>query len=275
MAPAYAVADVGRHADLGRVRGPVRAYRRARHHAFVGDRRLDRHLRASWRRQQRLFELGLRDGRAGLYRGYAGHHERLDRMSGCRGRDRDRLSLLRFPAPAWRFAPPATRLWLPAPPESISSASGWSPLSFSAFVIGLAGAFYAHFLSIVNPGSFYLRTTFITLSMLVVGGMYSLSGAVAGVVRDFRTDRDVSQPGKGRQPRRSDHCAPERRSGDRHRHHHNRHPDVLANRPHRQPGVLLATMATRAAVAATCADGFEGIELKSDQQDGGVVKCVS
>jgi branched-chain amino acid transport system permease protein len=52
----------------------------------------------------------------------------------------------------------------------------------SAFVIGLAGAFYAHFLSIVNPGSFYLRTTFITLSMLVVGGMYSLSGAVAGVV---------------------------------------------------------------------------------------------
>jgi branched-chain amino acid transport system permease protein len=52
----------------------------------------------------------------------------------------------------------------------------------SAFVIGLAGALYAHFLSIVNPGSFYLRTTFITLSMLVVGGMYSLTGAVSGVV---------------------------------------------------------------------------------------------
>jgi branched-chain amino acid transport system permease protein len=52
----------------------------------------------------------------------------------------------------------------------------------SAFIIGLAGALYAHFLSIVNPGAFYLRTTFITLSMLVVGGMYSLSGAVTGVV---------------------------------------------------------------------------------------------
>lgn len=52
----------------------------------------------------------------------------------------------------------------------------------SAFILGLAGALYAHFLSIVNPGSFYLRTTFITLSMLVVGGMNSLSGAVAGVV---------------------------------------------------------------------------------------------
>jgi branched-chain amino acid transport system permease protein len=52
----------------------------------------------------------------------------------------------------------------------------------SAFIIGLAGALYAHFLSIVNPGAFYLRTTFITLSMLVVGGMYSLTGAVSGVV---------------------------------------------------------------------------------------------
>jgi len=52
----------------------------------------------------------------------------------------------------------------------------------SAFIIGLAGAAYAHFLSIVNPGAFYLRTTFIALSMLVVGGMYSLSGAVTGVV---------------------------------------------------------------------------------------------
>jgi branched-chain amino acid transport system permease protein len=52
----------------------------------------------------------------------------------------------------------------------------------SAFIIGISGALYAHFLSIVNPGSFYLRTTFITLSMLVVGGMYSLSGAVVGVV---------------------------------------------------------------------------------------------
>src|SRR6266567_3767927 len=52
----------------------------------------------------------------------------------------------------------------------------------SGLIIGFAGALYAHFLSIVNPGAFYLRTTFITLSMLVVGGIYSLSGAVTGVV---------------------------------------------------------------------------------------------
>src|SRR5258708_18328769 len=49
----------------------------------------------------------------------------------------------------------------------------------SAFVIGLAGALYAHFLSIVNPGPFYLRTPFITLSMLVAGGTVSPHGALA------------------------------------------------------------------------------------------------
>lgn len=52
----------------------------------------------------------------------------------------------------------------------------------SAFTIGLAGALYGHFLGVVNPDAFYLGITFITLSMLVVGGMNSLSGAVIGVI---------------------------------------------------------------------------------------------
>ena len=52
----------------------------------------------------------------------------------------------------------------------------------SAFVVGLAGSLYGHFLGVVNPDAFYLGLTFITLSMLVVGGMNSLSGAVIGVV---------------------------------------------------------------------------------------------
>ena len=147
----------------------------------------------------------------------------------------------------------------------------------SAFIIGLAGALYAHFLSIVNPGSFYLRTTFITLSMLVVGGMNSLSGAVSGVVvisaliemfRDL--EKGVSVGGLTIAP-------PERRSGDRHRRHHDRHPDVLADRPHPQPGILLwQRWPLERRSAATCADGPEGIELKSESnRDGGVVKCVS
>lgn len=52
----------------------------------------------------------------------------------------------------------------------------------SAFVIGLAGALYASFLGVVTPDAFYLGLTFISLAMLVVGGMNSLSGAVLGVV---------------------------------------------------------------------------------------------
>jgi branched-chain amino acid transport system permease protein len=52
----------------------------------------------------------------------------------------------------------------------------------SAFVCGAAGVLYAHFLGIVTPDAFYLTTTFVALSMLVVGGINSLSGAVLGVV---------------------------------------------------------------------------------------------
>lgn len=52
----------------------------------------------------------------------------------------------------------------------------------SAVVIGCAGALYAHFLGVVNPDAFYLTLTFVTLSMLVVGGMHSLSGAVLGTI---------------------------------------------------------------------------------------------
>jgi branched-chain amino acid transport system permease protein len=52
----------------------------------------------------------------------------------------------------------------------------------SAFVCGAAGVLYAHFLGIVTPDAFFLTATFVALSMLVVGGIASLSGAVIGVV---------------------------------------------------------------------------------------------
>ncbi|MGD9538699.1 MAG: branched-chain amino acid ABC transporter permease [Alphaproteobacteria bacterium] len=57
-------------------------------------------------------------------------------------------------------------------------------LSFvlSAFIVGMAGALFGHFLGILTVDSFYLPLTFITLSMLVVGGMQSLSGAVIGSI---------------------------------------------------------------------------------------------
>lgn len=53
---------------------------------------------------------------------------------------------------------------------------------FSAFIVGMAGALFGHFLGILTVDSFGLPLTFITLSMLVVGGMQSLSGAVLGSI---------------------------------------------------------------------------------------------
>jgi len=52
----------------------------------------------------------------------------------------------------------------------------------SAVIVGVAGALYGHFLGILTADSFYLSTTFVTLAMLVVGGVGSLAGAVTGVV---------------------------------------------------------------------------------------------
>lgn len=52
----------------------------------------------------------------------------------------------------------------------------------SGWVTGLAGALFAHSLGVVTPDTFYLAMTFMALSMLVVGGMSSLSGAVLGVL---------------------------------------------------------------------------------------------
>ena len=52
----------------------------------------------------------------------------------------------------------------------------------SGAIMGAGGALYAHSIGLVTPDTFYLGLTFTTLSMLVVGGMSSLSGAVLGVL---------------------------------------------------------------------------------------------
>lgn len=51
----------------------------------------------------------------------------------------------------------------------------------SAFVVGVGGYLQARFLGVVSPDSFYFNATFVILTMLIVGGMNSLTGAVAGV----------------------------------------------------------------------------------------------
>ncbi|MEJ7139011.1 branched-chain amino acid ABC transporter permease [Amphibiibacter pelophylacis] len=52
----------------------------------------------------------------------------------------------------------------------------------SALVCGAAGALNAQYLGVVSPDEYYLPRTFITLAMLVIGGMSSLRGAVGGTV---------------------------------------------------------------------------------------------
>ena len=54
--------------------------------------------------------------------------------------------------------------------------------ALSSAVSGAAGALYANFLGTLRIESFYLDMTFQFLSMLVVGGMRSLTGAVTGAI---------------------------------------------------------------------------------------------
>jgi branched-chain amino acid transport system permease protein len=52
----------------------------------------------------------------------------------------------------------------------------------SAFVCGVAGGLYGQFTGSFGPDAFFLATTFTVVAMLVVGGRYSLSGAVVGAL---------------------------------------------------------------------------------------------
>jgi len=55
-------------------------------------------------------------------------------------------------------------------------------LSFvlSAFVGGVGGGVWAHFITSFSPKSFYIAEAFLLLTMLVIGGQGSISGAVLG-----------------------------------------------------------------------------------------------
>ncbi|AGS26571.1 branched-chain amino acid ABC transporter permease [Rhizobium etli] len=54
--------------------------------------------------------------------------------------------------------------------------------ALSGTIVGLGGAMHAGFVGVVTADAFYLGMTFMTLAMLIVGGIGSLSGAVVGVV---------------------------------------------------------------------------------------------
>lgn len=52
----------------------------------------------------------------------------------------------------------------------------------SATICALAGVLYAYFAGTISPRLFYFQQVFMTLAMLILGGMATITGAVAGVV---------------------------------------------------------------------------------------------
>jgi len=58
----------------------------------------------------------------------------------------------------------------------------WLALILSAFMAGLGGGLYAHYITAFMPDAFYLNETFVILSMLVIGGPATVSGAVLGTI---------------------------------------------------------------------------------------------
>jgi branched-chain amino acid transport system permease protein len=58
----------------------------------------------------------------------------------------------------------------------------WLAFIISAFIAGVGGGLWAHFITSFSPYAFYLTETFVVLAMLVIGGPYSVSGAVVGTV---------------------------------------------------------------------------------------------
>jgi branched-chain amino acid transport system permease protein len=58
----------------------------------------------------------------------------------------------------------------------------WIAFTLSAFMAGMAGGLWAHFIVSFSPKAFFLTETFVILTMLVVGGPGGVSGAVVGTV---------------------------------------------------------------------------------------------
>lgn len=56
----------------------------------------------------------------------------------------------------------------------------WRAFILAALFTGIGGALWAHFITSFSPRAFYLKETFLILSMLVIGGANTVTGAVIG-----------------------------------------------------------------------------------------------
>jgi branched-chain amino acid transport system permease protein len=67
----------------------------------------------------------------------------------------------------------------------------------SGALCGFAGGLYVHMLGSISTGQVYLELTFLTLAMLVVGGMTSLWGAVVGALAVSALDSFLAEAERG------------------------------------------------------------------------------
>lgn len=58
----------------------------------------------------------------------------------------------------------------------------WRAFVLAAFLAGVGGALWAHFITSFAPKAFYLKETFLIITMLVIGGATTVTGAVAGAI---------------------------------------------------------------------------------------------
>lgn len=58
----------------------------------------------------------------------------------------------------------------------------WIAFIISAFVAGLGGGLWAHFITSFQPSAFYFNMTFLVLMMLIVGGPQTITGTTIGVI---------------------------------------------------------------------------------------------
>lgn len=58
----------------------------------------------------------------------------------------------------------------------------WQAFVLAAFMAGIGGALWGHFITSFAPKAFYLKETFLIITMLVIGGAGTVTGAVIGTL---------------------------------------------------------------------------------------------
>ena len=58
----------------------------------------------------------------------------------------------------------------------------YQAMIISAFVASIAGSLYAHYISFIDPSTFYLNDIIIVLTMVIVGGLASFRGSIVATI---------------------------------------------------------------------------------------------